>query len=62
MAYSVENITVVHFRFRGIKNKLSVKLTIYTTAPISVAQLQATANETKISLKYAEKYRPRKSL
>lgn len=62
MAYSVENITVVSFRFRGIKNKLSVKLAIYTTTPISAAQLQATANETKISLKYAEKHRPRKSL
>lgn len=39
MAYSVENITVVPLRFRGIKNKLSVKLDIYTTALVSVAQL-----------------------
>lgn len=39
MPYTVENFTMVPLRFRDIKNKLSVKLGIYTTALISVAQL-----------------------
>lgn len=62
MSYTVEHFTVVPLKFRGIKNKLSVKPDVYTTALISVAQLYGTANETKISLKYAEKHQPRKSL
>lgn len=37
MAYTVENIPVVPLRFTGIKNKLSVKLDIYTTALLPVA-------------------------
>lgn len=39
MSYTVEHFTVVPLRFRGIKNKLSVKPDVYTTALISVAQL-----------------------
>lgn len=65
MAFTVWNILLVSLRLTAVRNKLAVKPCIYTTALIYVSQtwvMEAETTTTKISLNYAKKPQPRKSL